>query len=129
MNQSWLNITYDPYVFTVSPALLNQKVASLCSTGTKEWDWKILNDIFGIIDQQAILNTTVEHDLDKDVLRWNLEHSGHYTIKSACRLLQKQKGAWNANNNTDFWKSLWTIKAPSCVINLIWRATMYAYRL
>ncbi|KAL8118943.1 hypothetical protein AgCh_016435 [Apium graveolens] len=79
---------------------------------TKDWDREILLDIFYDRDRQAILNTVIEHDLDKDILCWNLEHTGHYSVKSVCRLIQQQKGVWNEGNNIDFWKSIWNIKAP-----------------
>lgn len=87
LNQPWLNDRDNPYFSTISLALLNQKVVSLFHTGTKDRDLEILSDIFEFRDHQAILNTVVEHDLDKDTLSWNLEHTCQYTVKSVYRLL------------------------------------------
>ncbi|KAL8098349.1 hypothetical protein AgCh_031202 [Apium graveolens] len=78
LNQAWLNRSENPYVSTVSPSLVNQKVASLLIKDSKDWDLDILEDIFDTGDKQAILNTVVEHDLERDVLYWKLEHTWVY---------------------------------------------------
>lgn len=93
-------------------------MCSLFSTGTKEWDLEIISDIFETRDQQIILHTTIEQDLDKDVLSWKLEHTCQYSVKSAYRMLQSHKEAWNIGDNTGFWKSFWSIKAPPLVLNV-----------
>ncbi|KAL8116144.1 hypothetical protein AgCh_022590 [Apium graveolens] len=36
-----------------------------------------------------------------------------------------EKGAWNTTANNEFWKKLWTIKAPPKALNLVWRASSY----
>ncbi|KAL8119408.1 hypothetical protein AgCh_016796 [Apium graveolens] len=125
LNQPWLNDRDNPYVVTDSPALVNQNMASLFSMNTKDWDLDILDDIFVDRDRQAIMNTVVEQDLDKDILVWNMEHTGQYTVKSAYRILQNQREVWNEGNHMEFWKTVWSIKAPPQVMNLIWRASMY----
>lgn len=122
LNQPWLNNKENPYVTTTSPVLVAQKVDSLFRIGTKEWDLEIIEDVFDSRDQQVILNTKIEQDLEKDVLSWKLEHSGHYFVKSAYKLMQSQKEDWNASAPVNLWKTLWKIKAPPPVLNLIWRA-------
>ncbi|KAL8105024.1 hypothetical protein AgCh_028986 [Apium graveolens] len=126
LNQPWLNDMENAYITTVSPAIINQKVCSLFSMGTKEWDIEIIRDIFESRDQQSILNTIIEQDLDKDVLYWKLETTGLYTVRSAYRMLQSQKGTWSISDSTGFWKSLWQIKAPPQVLNIIWRAANFS---
>lgn len=122
IGQPWLNNLESPYISTVSPSLTNQMVFSLFHTGTKEWDMEVINDIFDARDQQCIVNTRVEQELDKDTLCWKLENSGQYSVKSAYKLIQEQKGSWNAANNIVFWKKLWNIKAPPKALNVVWRA-------
>lgn len=51
LNQPWLNSTENPYVTTIAPTLINQNVASLYRTDTKEWDLDIIIDIFEDRDQ------------------------------------------------------------------------------
>lgn len=113
------------YISTVSPSLENQKVSSLFCEHAKEWDREIIRDIFDLRDQQLISGTIIEQDLEDDILTWKLENSGQYSVKSAYKLLQQEKGNWNMGNNMSFWKSLWNIKAPLQVLNLIWRALTY----
>lgn len=57
-----------------------------------------------------------------DTLYWQLENSGIYSVKSAYRSLQTRKGAWNTQYNDSVWRTLWRIKAPPNVLNLVWRA-------
>lgn len=97
-------------------------VFSLFRTGTKEWDMEVLNDIFVDRDKQCILNTRVEQDLNEDILCWKLENSGQYSVESAYKLIQNQKGAWNAASDSTFWKRVWNIRAPPKALSLVWRA-------
>lgn len=103
MAHPWLSSKDNPYIVTSSPSLVNQSVSSLLCTGTKEWDLDINTDIFEARDQHCILNTRIERELDKDILSWKLEHSGQYSVKSAYKLLQSQKGAWIQDENNGFW--------------------------
>ena len=57
-----------------------------------------------------------------DQLCWCLEGTGNYTVKSAYRLLQTRRGHWNMEENDKIWQTLWSIKAPPKVLNLVWRA-------
>lgn len=83
---------------------------------------EVIADIFDIRDQQCIVNTRVEQELERDILCQNLDHSGQYLVKSAYKLLQEEKRSWIANNNNGFWKKIWNIKAPPKALNLAWRA-------
>nr|XP_017256083.1 PREDICTED: uncharacterized protein LOC108225667 [Daucus carota subsp. sativus] len=67
--------------------------------------WEIIRDIFDLRDQQLISGTIIEQDLEDDILTWKLENSGQYSVKSAYKLLQQEKGNWNMGNNMSFWKS------------------------
>ncbi|XP_074374335.1 uncharacterized protein LOC141714732 [Apium graveolens] len=125
LGQPWLNNVENPFTSTVSPALTNQTVFSLFCTGTKDWDMDVINDIFDDRDKLCIVNTRVEQDLDKDILCWRLENSGQYSVKTAYKLLQEQKGAWPAAGNSVFWKKIWNIKAPPKALNSVWRAISY----
>lgn len=122
LHQPWLSSEENYYISTDSPSIVNQKVASLFRTGTKEWDLDVIRDIFVERDQQCIVNTTIEQELERDVLCWKLEHSGQYSVRSAYKLLQRQKGDWNIGVNMVFWRMLWNIKAPPKVLSVIWRA-------
>lgn len=53
-NQPWLNEDSNPYITTVSPSIIQQKVASLFCNDRKEWDIEVLRDIFNDRDQQCV---------------------------------------------------------------------------
>lgn len=112
----------NPYITTDSLSIENGSVVSLMQTNTKEWDLEVIRDIFNVRDQHHIINTKIEQDLERDTLYWKHEQSGNYSVRSAYRLIQAQKGEWNANANLNFWKNIWSIKGPPKVLNLIWRA-------
>lgn len=54
-----------------------------------------------------------------------MENSGQYSVKSAYKLIQEQKGAWSDDLNRDFWKKLWNVKAPPKALHLVWRAVSH----
>lgn len=89
--QPWLNDKENPFVVTESPVLIIQKVASLLQRGSKSWDADIIRDIFNERDQHCITNTVVEHDLNSEILSWRLEESGQFSVRSAYKLIQRQK--------------------------------------
>lgn len=82
------------FVRTRSPALINLKVVSLFHTDSTNWDLDMISDIFEERDRNCILNIVVEQDLSNDVLSWKLEVSGQFSVKSAYKMLLKQKGYW-----------------------------------
>ncbi|KAL8111888.1 hypothetical protein AgCh_019551 [Apium graveolens] len=88
MNQHGLSDSENPYITTVSPSLVNQKVVSLFYTDTKEWDLEV-SDIFDDRDKQCIVNTVVEKELDTDVLSWRQVPTGQYSVRSAYKILQE----------------------------------------
>ncbi|XP_074352508.1 uncharacterized protein LOC141691641 [Apium graveolens] len=51
-----------------------------------------------------------------------MEASGQYSLKSAYKLIQQQKGAWNMADNDGLFQKIWSIKAPPKVLHLVWRA-------
>lgn len=48
--------------------------------------------------------------------------TGNYSVRSAYRLLQAQKNLWRQQDNSGFWHKTWRVKAPSKLLNLMWRA-------
>ncbi|WOG82094.1 hypothetical protein DCAR_0101255 [Daucus carota subsp. sativus] len=87
-----------------------------------QWDSDIVEDLFNARDKQCILNTMVRGDREEDVLYWNEDLTGDYTVKSAYQMLQRQKGLWSTADNSTLWKVIWSVKAPPKVLNMVWRA-------
>lgn len=91
----------------------------------REWDTDVISDIFNNRDQNCIMNVQLGGEGSTDMIYWRLEHSGSYSVKSAYKILQIWKGAWGGQFNDSIWRALWKIKAPSKVLNLVWRALAY----
>ncbi|KAM6550825.1 hypothetical protein CsatB_000633 [Cannabis sativa] len=47
----------------------------------------------------------------------------HYSVKSAYRSLQEEKGGRHTSDNSGFWQNLWNLKVPPKVKNLLWSAS------
>lgn len=90
--------------------------------GIKEWGHEVINDLFNQRDHERILHTPIYEDERVDKISWTHEISGTYTVKSAYRLSQRLKGVFNLNERSKVLMSLWKIKAPPRVLNIVWRA-------
>lgn len=90
--------------------------------GERSWDEEVIRDLFNERDQRCILSTRVHTRILDDLLYWNREVSGKYSVKSAYRMLQERKPSGNYRANSKFWECMWRIKAPAKVLNLVWRA-------
>ena len=105
MNENNLCIT------TSSPVIGNNNASSLLCVERKQWDTEVIGDIFNERDQQCILATKLEEGVSQDTVQ-QLEHTGVYSVKSAYKFLQTNKGTWNNQNRDSLWKLLWRVKAP-----------------
>ncbi|KAL8147598.1 hypothetical protein AgCh_005064 [Apium graveolens] len=122
IGQPWLGNKENAFVTTVSPSIINQKISSLMCAGTRNWDWEVIADIFNNRDQESIQATIIEEEFDSDMLQWDWDITGQYTVKSAYNLLQVQKGAWVVHDNDSSCKALWKIKATKKALSVLWRA-------
>lgn len=121
-DQPWLQDECNPYITSELQGLEHITVSSLMKTGERQWEEEIVMDWFNFRDQQCILNTSIGGDDEEDLLYWGQESSGEYSVKSAYRMIQAQRGLWQISNNNSVWRDLWRIKAPPKVLNLVWRA-------
>ncbi|XP_074341994.1 uncharacterized protein LOC141679391 [Apium graveolens] len=94
-------------------------VASLFCMDKNDWDLEVVSDVLNERDQACVHVIPLSESNHDDKFYWYLEDSGIYSVKSAYRLLQTQKGAWNAQENERVWRILWNIKAPLKTLNLI----------
>ena len=72
--------------------LENNTVTSLICTDMKEWDIDVIKDLYNERDQCCILSISVGVDNSEDTLSWRFEQSGNYSVKSAYKFPQEQKG-------------------------------------
>lgn len=93
LEQPWLLTKYNPYIISSPIQLQRKMVASLLCTDRKEWDVKVLSDVLNERDQSCIMVIPISESGNEDIIFWSFEDSGNYSVKSAYRLLQSQRGA------------------------------------
>ncbi|XP_074337368.1 uncharacterized protein LOC141674558 [Apium graveolens] len=118
LNQPWINDASNAYITTEVQGLDHATVAQLMNIEGDQRDNEIIEDMFNIRDQRCILNTVVGGSREEDVLYWNEDFNGEYTVKSAYEMLQRQKGLGSTADNRSLWKLVWRIKAPLKVLNM-----------
>ncbi|KAL8094911.1 hypothetical protein AgCh_036428 [Apium graveolens] len=91
-------------------------------TDSRAWDWEVISDIFNVTDQERIQATSIEAELNTDVLQWEEDITGQYTVKSAYKLLQVKKEVHGQQSGNFIWKGLWQVKAPRKALDVLWRA-------
>lgn len=122
MGQPWLQEEDNPYITTELQGLDHAKVSVIMRRYGRRWDEDIVADLFNNRDQHCIKKITLTDEVSEDSLYWCKENSGDYSVKSAYRMLQVQKGRWQTVDNNSLWRIVWQIKAPPKVLNMIWRA-------
>lgn len=70
----------------------------------------MVRDMFNERDQEYILKIQLNDSSAEDVDLWSLEHSGIYSVKSAYKFIQLQKGIWCTLDNDIIWHCLWRTK-------------------
>uniref|UniRef100_A0A803QFT1 Reverse transcriptase domain-containing protein n=1 Tax=Cannabis sativa TaxID=3483 RepID=A0A803QFT1_CANSA len=122
LQDPWLPDEEDPFVHTVSESLKGKSVSQLMQVGNRQWDLEILQDIF--IDRDINLIVTIPlHIEDADAWYWRNEKLGHYSVKSAYKVLQDIQGHTGTTANSGFWRKLWNLKVPPKVKNFLWQAS------
>lgn len=96
----------NPMIITDSPAISDNYVVALFDTEHRRWDADIIRDIFNNRDQEKILTIPLDESNTEDVVYWRFENTGLYTVKSAYKFLQRQRGCWYTQEDYNVWKIL-----------------------
>lgn len=78
---------------------------------SKSWNVDLLNSLFLPFEVDHILEIPISHRLSEDLLCWDLEKNGVYSVRSAYRALigDVWRGMEEAPSDvTDFWKVIWS---------------------
>jgi hypothetical protein len=106
-----------------------QQVSELFVQGTRRWNEELVRQSFTSLDADDILKIKPGVRMEEDVLAWNHEKSGMYSVRSAYRLLkaeQAQEEASKVNeagasDGTWVWRKLWKLKIPPKIRIFWWR--------
>lgn len=106
LQQPWLSDQDNPYVTTIIQELEGKTVNTLFQNEKKEWSSEVIQAAFNERDQKIILDTEISESAMEDLLCWNQEVTGQYSIKSAYNLLQRKNESWHSSNLTSVWAKL-----------------------
>jgi hypothetical protein len=95
----------------------------------REWDTELLRTCFYSHDIEEIIKITLSDRMQEDVLAWQYEKSGLFSVKSAYKLaIQKEfEGKWytgssnNAEGMRPLYKGIWSAPVPPKVHVFAWR--------
>ncbi|KAM6587872.1 hypothetical protein CsatA_010477 [Cannabis sativa] len=122
LHHPWLPDSGNPYITSSHIGLIGHTVSSLFSIDERRWDTDLVRDMFNERDANLILSIPLSFSASSDFWSWSNESSGHFSVKSAYRILQASKDPRTGSNNSGFWKNLWQLKIPPKVRNFLWRA-------
>ncbi|WCJ18876.1 RNA-directed DNA polymerase (reverse transcriptase)-related family protein [Euphorbia peplus] len=97
-----------------------ESVADLMVEGRREFDIDLLSGHFVPRDVELMLRVPLSLRVDEDVWFWKDERRGLYTVKSGYRRLM-ESFALNFREESPIWGSVWNLKVPPKVKNLLWR--------
>uniref|UniRef100_A0A803NG12 Uncharacterized protein n=1 Tax=Cannabis sativa TaxID=3483 RepID=A0A803NG12_CANSA len=118
----WLPDNNNPFVTSTTPGLNQHTVISLFHVHTRSWNDSLVRDMFNVRDSTLILSIPLSFYATNNHWAWIGEKTGHFSVKSAYKLLQTQKSNRLRDNNFGFWRKLWHLKIPPKVKNFMWRA-------
>ncbi|XP_062112468.1 uncharacterized protein LOC133823623 [Humulus lupulus] len=125
----WLPDEHNGCIESTQPALEGSLVRSLMELGGGGWDDDILQDLFTERDKELIYQIPLGSNDNHDSWYWLYEKNGVYSVKSAYKMLQKNKGSWSPSANSGFWRGIWQLKVPPKVKNMnCWRLLFGAAR-
>lgn len=137
-NDNWLpgGVSLKPLV-RLDEALF-ESVDELFIPGTRSWREDLIRASFVPCDAEEILKIRPNFRVQEDIIAWNYERNGLYSVRSAYRLLkaeQSQSEAGKLNDTTSssdsiIWKRLWRLRVPLKIRIFWWRAinNFFAYK-
>lgn len=104
----------------------DQEVATVAEllTASGQWNEELIRTIFFPVDAEAILRTPTRLQ-QCDMWAWEPERHGHYSAKSAYRIVENAKARPDtdeaAGSGDESWKKLWKLSVPPKVRVFWWR--------
>lgn len=104
-----------------------QRVDELFVQGTRQWNESLIRQSFMAIDADEIMKIRPGVRMEEDVIAWNYEKSGIYTVRSAYRLLKSVQSQEEASKRSEssssdsswMWRKVWKLTLPP-KIHIFW---------
>ena len=107
----------------------NLEVGVLINPITRTWDVNLVSQLFLPFEQERVLSIPLSLRFPDDVLCWDLEKDGAYSVRSAYTALVNDEWFINegASSSTNaLWKKIWSAKVMPRVKIFAWRACLEA---
>ncbi|KAA3460897.1 reverse transcriptase [Gossypium australe] len=101
------------------------KVAELINSNEREWNRELIGNTFPEAKAELILRIPLAMEPHEDLLVWNGELSGEFSVRSSYKLLQNFDPTAYALQNIyrDFYSKLWRIDIPTKIKIFIWKTS------
>jgi hypothetical protein len=96
-------------------------INNLMMPNDKRWNENTVRQVFSAELANKILTTPFVAHVQSDRLVWKAERNGKYSVKSAYRLCVEELIDTSHLCCPGKWSSIWKLKVPPKVRNLIWR--------
>jgi hypothetical protein len=102
-------------------------VSELIDVDTRQWKRDLIFLYFDQSVAKRIISTPLSLRLPSDVLVWNWEKDGVYSVRSAYHLLCEEKTRLlpgpSCPSKSKVWKEIWRAPVPNKIKNFMWRLT------
>ncbi|XP_060960022.1 uncharacterized protein LOC133030933 [Cannabis sativa] len=122
LNVPWLISDENPCVISRHLVLAHSTVSQLMHIDRKQWDLEVLHDLFEARDVDLIMQVPLSDNVNVDSWFWGKGPNGFYSVKRSYRYLQKLKGEWGIQLESELWRVLWKVKVPPKVLHFAWKA-------
>ncbi|KAA3480901.1 reverse transcriptase [Gossypium australe] len=101
------------------------KVAELISNTERNWNEDLIKNTFPDAEAELILQIPLALEAHDDLLVWNGEATGEFSVRSSYKLLQNSDPTTYALQNIykEFYKKIWRIDIPSKIKIFVWKAS------
>ncbi|KAG2540904.1 hypothetical protein PVAP13_9NG588514 [Panicum virgatum] len=124
----WIPGSHNLKVLTPRGNIVISTVDELINPIDGRWDEEMIRSLFWPVDVHRILQIPI-YDGREDLIAWNQNRNGLFTVKSAyhCQWSHKFESRSNiveagASNSQTLWKKLWKLSSPGKIKNFAWRA-------
>ncbi|CAN1830202.1 hypothetical protein LINPERHAP1_LOCUS32784, partial [Linum perenne] len=96
-------------------------VCDLWIPGTKEWDVRLIEELFELEDVEAILRIPTIHRDEDDKIIWHYGQLGEYYVKTAYKLYMASAVGREGLRSQGNWNAIWKLQLPPKVKHFLWR--------
>lgn len=102
-------------------------VAALIDGNNRMWREELIRTTFKPDDADRILHIPLASEAHPDMIFLYGEHSGEFTVRSACKMLQNQIPTTYSTDSQimtqPFYKQLWALQLPNKIKILAWKVS------